>query len=125
MLAYFHLFIQAALFGHVANVFGMLIGKRYAIKKDVDGGKVTTWSYDNDGDFTHTSAELIKKAWFRPKVYLGELRFGLIGLKEKSMSKGIYGRYHSRLSNLLLINYDSLLTSVNLTSNKTEPDNFT
>lgn len=35
-----------------------------AFKKAIDDGKVVTWSYDGDGDFTHTPPQWNKKALF-------------------------------------------------------------
>ena len=40
-------------------------------KKAIDDGHVTTWAYDQDGDFTHTPPQWNKKAWLRPSVSEG------------------------------------------------------
>ncbi|PNE12407.1 MAG: hypothetical protein CR217_03280 [Beijerinckiaceae bacterium] len=42
-----------------------------AYKKAIDDGHISTWSYDSDGDFTHTADQWNKKAWLRPKVQEG------------------------------------------------------
>lgn len=41
------------------------------IKKAIDDGKVRSWSYGKDGDFTHDSDQWKNKARLRPKVYNG------------------------------------------------------
>jgi hypothetical protein len=94
------------------------------IRKTIDEGKIKTWSYDADGDFTHTTDQWKNAAWFRPKIYTGELRFGLLGKKDTTMSSYLYGIFHGRLTEMLLIHFDRKITSINPTVFKTEPDNF-
>ena len=43
------------------------------IKKAINDNEVRSWSYDNDGDFTHDSEQWSKKAWLRPKMEAGLL----------------------------------------------------
>ncbi len=61
-----------------------------AIYKDIDDNKIETWSYDKDGDFTHTPDQWKNKAWLRPKVYNGELRFGIVPQRAVKLSTLIY-----------------------------------
>jgi hypothetical protein len=96
-----------------------------AIKREIDAKHVDTWVYDNDGDFTHNVTQWDKKAWMRPKVYVGELRFGILGPRGEQMTKVIYAVYHGRFSEMLLAHCDTLFTSINATANKTVPDSFT
>jgi hypothetical protein len=49
-----------------------------AIKKAIDQDDIQTWSYDADGDFTHTADQWIRRAWFRPIVREGRLVFNII-----------------------------------------------
>lgn len=95
-----------------------------AIRKAIDDNEVETWSYDSDGDFTHTPAQWKGKAWLRPKVYTSELRFGLLGPKDTTMSTFIYGVYHGRFIEMLLNHFDKDFTRASATAQKTEPDNF-
>jgi hypothetical protein len=37
-------------------------------KKKIDDGKVETWSYDADGDFSHTPSQWKNRAWLRPVI---------------------------------------------------------
>ena len=61
-----------------------------AFKKAVDDGHVVTWSYDSDGDFTHTAEQWIRKAWLRPKVVEGtELIMYILTPKDTKLSTRI------------------------------------
>ena len=94
------------------------------IYKAIDNDKIATWLSDDDKDLTHEPLQWKNKAWFRPKVYAGELRFGLLGPKGVTMSKEIYGVYHGRLIEMLLIHFDDQFSNVSGTAKKFEPDNF-
>ena len=95
-----------------------------AIYKAIDDKKVETWSYDSDGDFTHTPEQWRNKAWLRPKVYTGELRFGILKQKNVELSTTIYAVYHGRYIEMLLSHFDKSFTLATGTSQKTDPDNF-
>ena len=94
------------------------------VKKAVDDGKVRSWSYDKDGDFTHDSEQWKNKAWLRSKTYTGELRFGILGPKDTKLSKQVYGLYHGRFIDMLLTHFDEEFSIATATANKTEPDSF-
>lgn len=95
-----------------------------AIRTAIDDKKIETWSYDTDGDFTHTPPQWNKKAWLRPKVYSGELRLGILGPTGSTMSKLIYGVYHGRFIEMMLVHFDQSFSLASATAQKTEPDNF-
>ena len=94
------------------------------IKKAIDDKKIDTWSYDDDGDFTHTPEQWRSKAWLKPKIYSSELRFGILGQKETKMTTYIYGIYHGRFIEMLLNHFDSDFTQASATAHITEPDHF-
>lgn len=95
-----------------------------AIYKAIDDNKIETWSYDDDGDFTHVPDQWKKKAWLRPKVYSGELRFGIVKQKDVNLSTLIYSIYHGRFIEMLLGHFDKEFTNASATAQKTEPDNY-
>lgn len=95
-----------------------------SIKKSIDTKKIETWSYDSDGYFTHTPEQWKFKAWFKAKEYQGELRFGIFAPKDTNMSKMIYGLYHGRFIEMLLIHFDTDFSDVMATAQQTEPDYF-
>lgn len=95
-----------------------------AIRQAIDDSRVETWSYDRDGDFTHTPAQWKSRAWLRPKTYPGELRFGIIKPQHVTLSTLIYGVYHGRFIEMLLVHFDNSFTLASATAQKTEPDSF-
>ncbi len=95
-----------------------------AIKSAIDKEEIDTWSYDRDGDFTHTPNQWKNKAWLIPKVYDGELRFGILPPTDVELSKVIYGVYHGRFIEMLLNHFDEKFSTALATAKKNEPDNF-
>jgi hypothetical protein len=80
-----------------------------AYKKAIDDGHVTTWSYDSDGDFTHTADQWIKKAWLRPKIKEGqELVMYILCPRETKLSSTVYAIYHGRFIESMLSHCDTL-----------------
>lgn len=80
-------------------------------KKAIDDGHVATWSYDKDGDFTHTADQWVRKAWLRPKVIEGtELKFIILTPKDTEMSSVVYAVYHGRFIESMLSHCDKLFS---------------
>jgi hypothetical protein len=80
-----------------------------AYKKAIDDGHVATWSYDADGDFTHTAEQWIRKAWLRPKIKAGsELVLYILAPREVQLSSVIYAVYHGRFIESMLRHCDRL-----------------
>jgi hypothetical protein len=82
------------------------------IKAAIDAGHVTTWSYDKDGDFTHTPEQWRFKAWLRPTVALGSLKFGMVSPRGMGINKEVYAVYHGRIAEMLLAHFDNDFESV-------------
>lgn len=82
-----------------------------AFKKAIDDGHITTWSYDKDGDFTHTPDQWVKKAWLRPSIIEKEqLVLSIVPPIETEISSEIYAIYHGRFIEAMLRHCDSLFT---------------
>lgn len=82
-----------------------------AYKKAIDDSHVQTWSYDNEGDFTHTADQWVRKAWLRPRVREGEeLVFYILAPRETQMSSAIYAVYHGRFIESFLSHCDTLFS---------------
>tara|TARA_R110001583_G_C5584277_1_gene403161 strand:- start:860 stop:1207 length:348 start_codon:yes stop_codon:yes gene_type:complete len=97
-----------------------------SIKKAIDTDKIRTWSYDSDGDFTHSPEQWKNKAWLRVKTKgNNELSFGILGQKEINTSKLIYAIYHGRFSEMLLSHFDNELSEIKVTSMPTSIDTIT
>lgn len=94
------------------------------IKDQINKGKIDTWAYDSDGDFTHCVEQWNKHAWFSPKVESERLVFGIIGNKNIPMTKSLYAVYHGRFIEMLLAHFDTDINVVWPSSNKTTYDNF-
>lgn len=77
-----------------------------SFKKKIDVGTVATWSYDSDGDFTHTPEQWKHKAWMRPHIKNGELVFTVVKQKQVDISSLVYGIYHGRLIESFLVHLD-------------------
>jgi hypothetical protein len=78
------------------------------VKKTIDNKSITTWSYNSNGDFTHTPPQWIHKAWLRPTVVNGELRFAIVCPRGGNLSKEIYAIYHGRFSEMMLAHFDTM-----------------
>ena len=93
------------------NPMGLLT----AIKKAIDVNTIVTWAYDNDGDFTHTPEQWVNKAWLRPKVETGELKFLIIAPKDTNLTKVVSGIYHGRFIEMLTSHFETKFSTATAT----------
>jgi hypothetical protein len=77
-----------------------------AIRAEIAAGKVQTWSFDKDGDFTHTPEQWRLKAWFRPRVSGDRIDFLILTPQKTKMNKATYAVYHGRFIEMLLTHFD-------------------
>jgi hypothetical protein len=96
-----------------------------AIKKAIDARKVDTWSYDSDGDFTHTPPQWARKAWLRPTVQVGALVLNILNPRGVNLSKEIYGVYHGRFIEMLLAHFDDNFADAHATATVAVGDSVT
>ena len=97
---------------------------RNAFKKAIDDGHVVTWSYDEDGDFTHTAAQWVKKAWLRPSITKDErLSLFILPPNEGEISSEVYAIYHGRFIEAMLRHCDSLFTEAKASAMPEDDDN--
>jgi hypothetical protein len=88
-----------------------------AYKKAIDDGLATTWSYDSEGDFTHTGDRWVRKAWLRPKIIeKTQLSLFILCPKETKISTAVYAVYHARIIESLLRHCDGLFEQAVATS---------
>lgn len=95
-----------------------------AFKKAIDDKKVVTWSYDKDGDFTHTPEQWRFKAWLRPSIFNGRLIMNFLGNPSETTTKVVYGVYHGRFIESMLSHCDTLFTAGSATAMPTNSDNI-
>jgi hypothetical protein len=91
-----------------------------SIRKNIDAKHIETWTYDSAGDFTHTPEQWKKKAWLRPHVEQGVLRFSLVRRNDEVLSKPVYGVYHGRFIEMLVTHFDNDFSSVESTTHQPE-----
>ncbi len=84
------------------------------IKKAIDDKVIDTWSYDKDGDFTHTAESLRDQAWLESEVST-VLKFKILGKSGEKMSSSLYASYHGRFSQMLLAHFKHEIYSITLT----------
>ena len=82
------------------------------IREEIQSGKIKTWICDDEGDFTHTSEQWSKKAWFRPVAEDGRLRFRIIPPRDSPITRYVYAVYHSEMVQLALAHFDSDFESI-------------
>lgn len=94
------------------NPSGLLKSVRNAINNKA----IDTWSFDSDGDFTHTATQWVNKAWLHPTVQTDRLIFTTINPQGKTISTTIYGIYHGRFIEMLLNHFDGKFTQAYATA---------
>jgi hypothetical protein len=94
-------------------------------KAAIDAKHVVTWSYDKDGDFTHTPDQWRLRAWLRPSIYADRLVMNFFGNSKEITTSEIYGVYHGRFVESMLTHCDSLFASASATSMPTNSDAIT
>lgn len=81
----------------------------------IDDSVIDTWSYDDDGDFTHIG-QWANKAWFSPVIEEDELIFSIIGRKDVKMTLMEYSVYHGRFVEMLLNQFPGNITTYYITA---------
>jgi hypothetical protein len=94
------------------------------IRRLIDDGKIKTWSYDADGDFTHTANQWKLKAWLQPEARPGELLLLILAPKGVGMTKAVYGIYHGRFIETVLSHADTMFTSARASAMGEPGDNI-
>ncbi|KWE77275.1 hypothetical protein WL78_00500 [Burkholderia ubonensis] len=90
------------------------------IRKKISQKHIETWFFDNAGDFSHTPEQWRYKAWLRPHVEPGQLRFSLISNNKINLTKAIYGVYHGRFSEMLLTHFEDRFHELRSTARQVE-----
>jgi hypothetical protein len=91
-------------------------------KKAIDDGDVRTWEYDDAGDFTHTASQWDREAWLRPKLEQDRLTLHILPPKKKIITPEIYGIYHGRFIESMIIHCGQLFTQGIATAKETSGD---
>lgn len=84
-------------------------------KKEIDEGVITSWSYDEDGDFTLTNAEYANKAWLHPYIKGDEgLTFGILGRKNVLLTIVEYSSYHSAMIETIILYFNKVIDKISI-----------
>ena len=93
-----------------------------SFKKAIDDGRIVTWSYDQDGDFTHAVDQWKNLAWLRPRIEYNELVFIIIKPENRNISSLVYAIYHGRFIESMLTHCDSIFVNAVATAFPAEGD---
>ena len=88
-----------------------------AIYLAIDEGHIDTWTYDEEGDFSHETAseQWVGEAWLHPVVGLALLSLEIIPPQD-GLSKEAYAVYHGRFIEMLLAHFDEDFSLVTATA---------
>jgi hypothetical protein len=90
-----------------------------AIYKAIRDKHVMTWRYatfDGVTYLTHCPDQWDSKAWLKPSIVGGELRFSIIAPKGETITWVVYGVYQGRLIEMLNSHFASLFTTATATA---------
>ena len=82
-----------------------------AIRDKIDAKSIRTWSYDADGDFTHTAEQWNDTAWLSPHVEDDRLEFFILPPRGTTLSTTTYAIFHGRFIEMALRHFDRLLSA--------------
>ena len=78
------------------------------------------WKVDKDGDLEFIPDGTNNAAWLRVHFLPKNLAFGIIGAKEKTMTKNRYSLYHTEIAKFMLNHFDDEIISIRITPQKVE-----
>lgn len=99
---------------HTQDPHGLVDNINEAIKN----GRIVTWSFDSEGDYTHNLDQWKEKAWLRCVFDVTDstlLRIVIIEPKMQKLTKAVYAVYHGRFAELLLAHFDNEITDLSIT----------
>jgi hypothetical protein len=92
-------------------------------KKAIDDGHIKTWTYDSDGDFTHSPTQWNKKAWLRPTIVDGSrLILHTIAPTNTRITWPIYAVYHGRFIESMIEHCHDLFSEARATPSPVTAD---
>ncbi len=104
-----------ALYVHLLNQYPLV----EQINKLIDKGIISTWDYDNDGDYTHLPTQWKDEAWMHFHMYndINNIAiFSIIARRDIPLSKTIYAVFHGRFAEMLLTHFDKQIEYINISS---------
>jgi hypothetical protein len=95
-----------------------------AFKDAIDKKKVVTWSYDKDGDFTHTPEQWKNRGWLRPSSSSGRLTMSFLGTSDQVTTWEVYGIYHGRFIESMMVHCHSMFNDARAPSQPASSDSI-
>lgn len=86
-----------------------------SIKQKTDNYEIINWIVDNDGDYTMSREQWRYHAWFRVIKENDRLIFGIVQSRKYPMTNILYGIYHGRMSETLLIYFSDFIEKIEVT----------
>jgi hypothetical protein len=83
----------------------------------IDQGHIDTWSYDKDGDFTHTPPQFKNKAWLHPEVQNDRLRLRIIPPEGQPLTREVFAVYQGRFIEMLIAHVPDYFTQASAGAN--------
>lgn len=77
------------------------------LNEKINRESIITWIVDEDGDYTHTPAQWMYRAWFKAREGGDQtIVFGLVESRKYTLTKELYAVYHGRFAEMLLAHFD-------------------
>ena len=73
------------------------------LRRGISQGTIRTWEETEKDLFTHTPKQWNREAWFTPKILRDGIAFGILKRKDRDLTREIYGIYHGRFTEELII----------------------
>ncbi len=93
-----------------------------SFKKAIKDGKITTWTCNTNGDFTHKADQWKNKAWLRPTTTASELVFKILPPQGSTVSTVVYGYYHGHIIETMLTHFDDQFYSADASATVRDGD---
>jgi hypothetical protein len=93
-----------------------------ALYQAIDDKRITTWTYTDRKDFTHTAKECKGMACFRATLRSSELKLNLLRPKGKTVSQEVYASYHGRFIEMVLAHFPAEVLTAHATASPTASD---
>jgi hypothetical protein len=95
-----------------------------AIRAAIDEGHIDTWSYDSDGDFTHTThdRQWENRAWLKPRILKDRLLLNIVFASNATQKRQVYAVYHGRFIEMAVTHFPAKFTEGVATANMTKED---
>jgi hypothetical protein len=95
-----------------------------AFKNAIDKAQVVTWSYDKNGDFTHTPEQWRYRGWLRPSLSSGRLTMSFLGSSDEVTTWEVCGIYHGRFIESMMVHCHSMFNDTRAPSQPTTSDSI-